>query len=180
MSSSGSPTLVLGPTTTDSQTDRMRTSVHPSLPTVVTDSWRGAKTRSYARVLVLFEPRPTGVAALRAAATLGDADLTVVTLAPQSLPPRCCARGPGVEVVNCVVREEAASELLEAQQILGSASTGVTFKTLVGTRDPPVEVWAADQAFDLIVLPSRRLSFGGHPLARKLRRATSAEIRLAG
>ena len=158
----------------------MRTSVHPSLPSVVTDSWRSASAERYQRVLVLFEPRPTGFAALREAAALREGAVTVVTLAPQALPPRCCARGPSVEVVNCVVREEAASELLEAQQILGSASTGVTFKTLVGTRDPPVEVWAADQAFDLIVLPSRRLSFGGHPLARKLRRATSAEIRLAG
>jgi hypothetical protein len=133
-------------------------------------------------VLVLFERRRAGVAALREAAALHEAnsDLTVVTLAPQALPPRCCARGPGVEVVNCVVREEAASDLREAQEILGNDSTGVTFKTLVSTRDPPLHVWAARQTFDLIVLPSRRLAFGGHPLARKLRRATSAEVRLAG
>jgi hypothetical protein len=159
----------------------MRMSVHPSLPSGVIDSQRSVGAQRLARILVLFEPSPTGAAALREAAALrqADTDLTVVTLAPQSLQPRCCARGPSVEVVNCVVREEAASDLCEAQEILGNAPN-VTFKTLVGTRDPPLDVWAAEQTFDLIVLPSRRLAFGGHPLARKLRRATAAEIRLAG
>jgi len=157
-------------------------SVHPSLSSGVIDSRRAVSAQRLARVLVLFEPTRTGAAALREAAALrqADTDLTVVTLAPQSLQPRCCARGPSVEVVNCVVREEAASDLCEAQEILGTAASDVTFKTLVGTRDPPLDVWAATQTFDLIVLPSRRLAFGGHPLARKLRRATAAEIRLAG
>ena len=158
----------------------MRMSVHSSIPAAVMGDRSAASARRPARVLVLFEPTPSGVAALRDAAALADGDLTVVTLAPQSLPPRCCARGPGVEVVNCVIREEAASELHEAQEILGDQATHVTFKTLVGTHDPPPEVWAAEHAFDLIVLPSRRLAFGGHPLARRLRRATAAEIRIVG
>jgi hypothetical protein len=160
----------------------MRMSVHSSLPSAVLDDRRGASAYRPARVLVLFESTPTGVAALREVAGLSeaDADLTIVTLAPQALQPRCCARGPSVEVVNCVVREEAASDLHEARAILGEETVRVTFKTLVGTRDPPLDAWAAQQAFDLILLPSRRLDLRGHPLARRLRRATTAEVRLVG
>jgi len=131
---------------------------------------------------VLFEPTPAGVAALREAAALGDAHtrLTVVALAPQSVQPRCCARGPGVEVVNCVVRDEAERDLAAAREILGERADGVTFKSLVGNRDPALAAWAAARAFEVIVLPARRLAFGGHPFARRLRRATSAELRLVG
>ena len=159
----------------------MHMSVHSSLSSAATDDGLVVSVQRPARVLALFEPTPSGAAALRDAAALVGGELTVVTLAPQSLPPRCCARGPGVEVVNCVIREEAASELHQAREILGDqATTHVTFRTLVGTRDPPPEVWAAEQFFDLIVLPSRRLAFGGHPLARRLRRATAAQIRVVG
>ena len=130
---------------------------------------------------MLFESTASGVAALREAARLQQADthVTVVTLAPQSVQPRCCARGPGVEVVNCVVREEAATDLCEAREILGD-ERNATFETLIGTRDPPLHAWAAEQAFDLIILPVRRLALRGHPLARRLRRATGAQIRLVG
>jgi hypothetical protein len=156
-------------------------SVHSSLPSAVLDDRDGAGARRPGRILVLFESTPSGVAALREAARLQGADthVTVVTLAPQSLQPRCCARGPSVEVVNCVVREEAATDLCEAREILGDEHN-VTFDTLIGTRDPPLHAWAAEQTFDLIVLPARRLALGGHPLARRLRRATAAEIRLVG
>jgi hypothetical protein len=135
-----------------------------------------------ARVLVLFESTPSGVAALRQAAAASDAhtQLAVVTLAPQSVPARCCARGPSVEVVNCVVRDAAEEDLREAREILGDAAQRATFTSLVGTRDPSLASWAAAKAFDLIVLPSRRLSIGGHPLARRLRRTTHAEVRLVG
>ena len=156
-------------------------SVHSSLPSAVLDDRDGASAQRPARILVLFESTPAGVAALREAERMRDANthLTVVTLAPQSPQPRCCARGPSVEVVNCVVREEAATDLHEARGILGDAAH-TTFETLVGTRDPPLHAWAAEQTFDLIVLPIRRLSLGGHPLARRLRRATATEIRLVG
>jgi hypothetical protein len=134
-----------------------------------------------ANVLVVFESSPGGRAALREAAELGgdDTHLTVVTLAPQSVASRCCARGPSVEVVNCVVRDEAEDDLREAREILGDAAGGATFKGLVARRDPPIARWAVANSFDLIVLPSRRLSTSGHPLARELRRATTAEVRLA-
>jgi universal stress protein family protein len=140
----------------------------------------GAGARPPARVLVLCESSRNGVAALREAAELAGAgsELTVVSLAPQAVPARCCQRGPGVEVVNCVVREEAERELCEAREILGEAAERATFRTLVGTRDPTLPAWAAAQSFDLIVVPARRLSFGGHPFARRLRRATTAELRL--
>jgi hypothetical protein len=144
------------------------------------DAPKRVGARRPARVLVLVESSRSGVAALREAAGLGDAgsELTVVSLAPQAVPAPCCRRGPGVEVVNCVVREEAEQELREAREILGDAAERATFRTLVGTRDPPLAAWAAAQSFDLIVLPARRLSFGGHPFARRLRRATTAELRL--
>ena len=155
-------------------------SVHSSVPPAVLDDRDRASARP-ARILVVFESTPSGVAALHEASRLREADthVTVVTLAPQSLQPRCCARGPSVEVVNCVVRDEAASDLCEAREILGD-ERDVTFETLIGTRDPPLHAWAAARSFDLIVLPARRLSLGGHPLARKLRRVTAAEVRLAG
>jgi len=142
----------------------------------------GAGSAQPGRVLVLFESTRSGVAALREAAQAGDSgtELAVVTLAPQSLPARCCARGPSVEVVNCVVRDAAEDDLREARRILGDTAEHATFTSLVGTRDPSLADWAATKAFDLIVLPSRRLSIGGHPLARRLRRATGVEVRLVG
>jgi hypothetical protein len=156
--------------------------MHAPYPDRGIDDRRGASSRPLTRVLVLFESTRSGVAALREAAELcnADAHLSVVTLAPQGVQSRCCARGPSVEVVNCVVRDEAEVDLREARQILGELAEGATFKSLVGTQDPPLSKWAAANAFDLIVLPSRRFSIGGHPLARKLRRTTTAEVRLIG
>ena len=131
---------------------------------------------------MLFESTPGGAAALREAAELSAAgtEVTVVTLAPQAVAARCCQRGPGVEVLNCVVRDEAADELCQARELLGAAAERVTFRTLIGNQDPPLCTWAAAQTFDLIVLPSRRFSLGGHPFRRRLRRATQAEFRLVG
>jgi hypothetical protein len=139
-----------------------------------------ASARAPARVLVLYEPGAGGAAALREAAALGGADtaLTVVTLAPQSVQPHCCNRGPGVEVVNCVVRDEAERDLELARTILGESGATTTFRSLVGGQDPPLHAWAATRAFDVIVLPRRRFSPVGHPLARRLRRASAGELRL--
>ena len=148
-------------------------------PPAAIDEQTGSSARRPARVLALFESTPNAVAALREAAEVSaDSHLTVVTLAPQSVQPRCCARGPGVEVVNCVVREEAERDLAQARRILGDAADRVTFRSLVGQQDPPLGAWAAEGNFDLILLPARR--FGSHPFARRLRRATRAELRLVG
>jgi hypothetical protein len=155
-------------------------SIGSTLPAGALDDRAGFGARRPARALVLFESTPSGKAALREAAELSGAGgkVTVLTLAPQAVAARCCQRGPGVEVLNCVVRDEAADELRQAREILGGEADRVTFTTLVETRKLPLAAWAAAQTFDLIVLPSRRFSIGGHPLARRLRRATGAEVRL--
>ncbi len=130
------------------------------------------------RVLVLFEPTPRGRIALRAAAEEIGADgrLTVVALAPQSRPSRCC--GPSVEALNCAVRDAAERDLHEAREALGPAADRASFHRLVGLRDPSLAVWARRREFDLVVLPAHRLRLRGHPWARGLRRALAAEIRV--
>jgi hypothetical protein len=157
-------------------------SIGSTLPAGALDDRDRFTARRPARALVLFEPTRSGAAAMSEAARLCGAgtDVTVVTLAPQAVAARCCQRGPGVEVLNCVVRDEAAGELDQAREMLGAAADRATFRTLIGKRDPPLRSWASAQAFDLILLPSRRRSLRGHPLARGLRRATKTELRLVG
>jgi hypothetical protein len=130
------------------------------------------------RVLVLYERCRSATAALREAVALTDAggELAVVTLAPQADPSRCC--GPGASEYNCAVREEAGLELREAREILGPAADRATFKVLIERRDLPLTAWGAGQGFDLVLLPARRLTLGGNRAAHKLRRSTSAEIRV--
>jgi hypothetical protein len=134
----------------------------------------------YKRILVLFEPSRSGEAALRAAAELTErgGSLTVITLAPQAPAQRCC--GPGPQCVNSAVREEAQLELRSAERIVGPLAARASFMVLVERRDPALPAWAASRSFDLVMLPSRRLSLGRGRLARTLRRATDAEVRLVG
>lgn len=131
------------------------------------------------RVLVVFEPCDTGRAALREAAELANAgsELSVVTLAPQARPMRW-GRGGGEGPYNIAVRQEAEIELREARQILGSVAKRATFTVLVGCPEPPLAAWAAERAFGLVLLPFHRLTLGGSRLAKGLRRATAAEVRL--
>jgi hypothetical protein len=132
-----------------------------------------------ARVLVVFEPGRTGKVALREAAELTEAgsELSVVTLAPQVRPLRCCGGG-GAGPYNCAVRQEAETELREARDILGTAARRATFNVLLGCPDPPLAAWVSEHAFALVLVPSHRLTLGGSRLARGLRRATAAEVRL--
>ena len=129
------------------------------------------------RVLVVYERCPSATAALREAVELTSAggELAVVTLAPQADPVRCCGPGPGA--YNCAIREEAALELREVREILGPAAERAGFKVLIERRDPPLAAWVAQQGFDLVLLPARRLTFGGNRAARRLRRS-GAEIRV--
>jgi hypothetical protein len=131
------------------------------------------------RVLVVFEPGRTGLAALREAAELAEAgsELSVVTLAPQARPLRCCGGG-GAGPYNCAVRGEAEAELQQARQNLGAAGGRAMFNVLVGCPEPPLTAWAAEHAFALILLPHHRLTLGGNRLAKGLRRSTGAEVRL--
>jgi hypothetical protein len=132
-----------------------------------------------ARVLVVFEPGRSGAAALREAAELAEAgsELSVVTLAPQARPLRCCGGG-GAGPYNCAVRGEAETELRQAREDLGSARGRATFTVLVGCPEPPLTAWVAEHAFNLVLLPLHRLTLGGNRLARSLRRATEADVRL--
>ena len=139
---------------------------------------RGASAGRAARVLVVYEPCPTGRAALREAAELANAgsELTVVTLAPQARP-LLWGKAGGEGPYNIAVREEAEMELRQARDILGSVAGRAAFTVLAGTC-PPLAPWAAAQAFDLVLLPHHRFTPGGSHLARGLRRATFAEVRL--
>ncbi len=140
---------------------------------------RGSGPSAGSRVLVVFEPCRTGAAALREGAQLANAGsvLSVVTLAPQARPLRCCGGG-GAGPYNCAVRGAAEAELCEARRHLGSVAGRATFTVLVGSPDPPLAAWVHEHDFNLILLPSRRLTLRGGPLARGLRRETDAEIRL--
>jgi hypothetical protein len=130
-------------------------------------------------VLVVFEEGRGGAAALREAAELagGGAELSVVTLAPQAKPFKCCGGG-GPGPYNCAVRDQAEDELRQARSLLGSLAERATFTLLVGTPAPPLAEWSATRGFDVILLPAPRLARGGGRQARALRRASRAEIRL--
>jgi hypothetical protein len=139
----------------------------------------GGSGRSAGRVLVVFESGRSGAAALRAGAELAEAgrELSVVTLAPQAKPLRCCGGG-GAGPYNCAVRAQASEELNEARDLLGAELKPAMLTVLVGHPDPPLVAWIGEHAFDIIVLPSRRLTLRGGRLARGLRRTTEADIRL--
>jgi hypothetical protein len=131
------------------------------------------------RVAVVFERSRAGSAALREAAELANAGrkLSVVTLAPQARPARW-GRAGGEGPYNIAVREEAELELREARDILGSVASRATFKMLAGSPQPPLASWVAQHGFGLVLLPRRRLTLGGNPFVRSLRKKTSAEVRL--
>jgi len=143
------------------------------------DGGRSATAGPSPRVLVVFEAGRAGAAALREAAELAGAgaELSVVTLAPQAKPYKCCGGG-GPGPYNCAVRDQAEDELRQARSLLGSLAGRATFTTLVGAPAPPLAEWSAEQAFDVIVLPGHRFTRGGGRRARELRRATPAEVRL--
>jgi nucleotide-binding universal stress UspA family protein len=150
-----------------------------STSTTPTASQETARPRGAPRIAVLYERTANGTAALREASDLAGAagSVTVVAFAPQSLPSGCC--GASVDALNRAVRDAAADDLAEARILLGADVGGATFKCVLRYADPPLPVWLADQGFDVIVLPARRLSRRGHPLARRLERVTDAEIRIA-
>lgn len=131
------------------------------------------------RVLAVFEPGHSGEATLREAAELAEAgcELSVVTLAPQARPSRCCGKG-GTGPYNIAVREEAEIELRQARGILGDTARRASFRVLVGCPGPPLAAWAQEHAFDLVLLPSHPLTRGGNRNARAMRRSISAEVRL--
>ena len=131
------------------------------------------------RVLVVFETGRCGEAALREGAELasGGAELSVVTLAPQAKPSKCCGGG-GAGPYNCAVRDQAEDELRAARRLLGSFAGRATFTLLRGSPSPPLAAWSARGVFDVILLPAPRLALRGGSRARALRRASQADVRL--
>lgn len=135
--------------------------------------------RANRRVLAVFEPGRSGEATLREAAELAESgcQLSVVTLAPQARPSRCCGKG-GTGPYNIAVREEAELELRQAKRILGATAERASFTVLVGHPSPPLAAWAQEHAFDLVLLPTHPFTRGGNSHARAMRRAAAAEVRL--
>ena len=131
------------------------------------------------RVLAVFEPGDSGEATLREAAELAEAgcELSVVTLAPQARPSRCCGKG-GTGPYNIAVRDEAEIELRQARDVLGAAASRASFTVLVGCPSPPLAAWAREHAFDVVLLPAHPFTRGGNRHAKAVRRAVSAEVRL--
>jgi riboflavin biosynthesis pyrimidine reductase len=134
-------------------------------------------------VLVLYEPGSSGARTLDQARELisaQDGQLTVVTVAPRDTR----VRGTGVSArdYNDAVRDSAQRELDEARRLLGPLAERTRFEVVVEGGNNSLAAWAADGAFDIILLPARRRLFsrGGHPLAAALRDSTAADVRVVG
>jgi hypothetical protein len=148
-----------------------------AVPAPPPDWWPGRAER----VLVVYREGRQGAAALRAAAALAEtgAELSVVTLAPQAKPLRCC-KGGGAGPYNCAVKDAADEGLDTARTALGTLAARASFTRLVGTPWPPLAEWSAARRFDVAIVPRDRFARGGGQVARELRAATKAEVRLAG
>lgn len=133
------------------------------------------------RVLVVYCEGRAGEAALRAGAELAEAgaELAVVTLAPQAKPLKCC-KGGGAGPYNCAVKDAADDELHQARALLGRLASRASFTKLVGTPWPPLGEWSAARSFDVAIVPRARFARSGGPIARELRAATDADVRIAG
>jgi hypothetical protein len=135
------------------------------------------------RVLVLYERGESGSRAIDQARELilaRDGQLTVVTLAPRDMR----VRGTGVSArdYNDAVRESAQRELVEARRLLGSLAERIVFEVVFEGGNASLVGWAADGAFDVILLPARRRLFSRrtHPFAARLRESTAADVRVVG
>jgi riboflavin biosynthesis pyrimidine reductase len=133
------------------------------------------------RVLVLYEKGTSGSRTLDQARELiraQDGHLTVVTVAPRDTR----VRGTGVSArdYNDAVHDSAQRELDEARRLLGPLADPIVFEVVVEGGNTSLAGWAADGAFDIILLPARRRLFsrGGHPLAAALRDSTAADVRV--
>ena len=132
-------------------------------------------------VLVLYEPGASGSRTLDQARELiqaHDGQLTVVTVAPRDTR----VRGTGVSArdYNDAVRDSAQRELDEARRLLGPLAGPVVLEVVAEGGNSSLAAWAAERAFDIILLPARRRLFsrGGHPLATALRESTEADVRV--
>jgi hypothetical protein len=133
------------------------------------------------RVLVLYERGGNGALTIDQALELveaQDGQLTVVTLAARD----ARVRGTGVSArdYNDAVRESAKQDLEHARARLGSRAGQIVFGVVVEGGKSSLGSWAAEGAFDVILLPARQRVFSRrtHPLAAGLRGATGADVRV--
>jgi hypothetical protein len=148
----------------------------------MTESLRSGELEARAAtgpVAAVFERGESGESVLREAAELAGAgrEVSVLTLAPQSRSP-LWGRASGTGPYNEAVLEEAAIELDEAREILGSVAGRASFEVLSGSPQPHLASWVTEHRVALVVLPHHRLAPGGNLYARSLRKKTSAEVRL--
>jgi hypothetical protein len=132
------------------------------------------------RVLVLYEPGRAGKRALDLAKELAEAEQATLTVACRV--PRAtsgCCTGSATIYNRCLL-EAVGEDLNEARGLLGDAAYDARFELLIDGIDPPLAQWSARSRFDLIVLPARRGPFRRprHPEARRLERATRAQVRV--
>jgi hypothetical protein len=132
-------------------------------------------------VLVLCESGRGTVAALDAARELvefEDAELTVVAVAPRAASGARC--GNSALEYNAAVAAAVWKDLDDARERLGPAGADASYTLLIEDIDPPLDAFAAMDAFDLVLLPARRwaLRAGRHPAAARLTRMSLAEVRV--
>jgi hypothetical protein len=157
------------------------THIDPDLPTSKRSADSDAVRSVGSRVVVLYEPGRSGLAALDLARRLVLAEgcmLTVVAVAPQDAR-MCCGAGSAVDY-NRAVRDAADCELQDACELLGPVGKRASFRLLVQDKDPPLTAWVAGGEFDLVLLPARKrpLRREKHPAADQLCRSTGAEVRV--
>jgi nucleotide-binding universal stress UspA family protein len=133
------------------------------------------------RVLMVFEPARSGAAALELARELVErqgATLTVVSVAPQGTSGARC--GNSALDFNLAIQDLVTEDLDYARAYLEEFGAHASYEVLIDGVSPSLDEFAAAGRFDLVLLPARRrpMRAPGHPAAKPLRRATSAEIQI--
>jgi nucleotide-binding universal stress UspA family protein len=133
------------------------------------------------RVLVVFEPARSGAAALELARELVErqgATLTVVSVAPQGMSGARCGNSP-IDY-NLAIQDSVVGDLDRARARLEEFGARASYELLIDGDSPSLDEFAAAGGFDLVLLPARRrpMRAPGHPAAKRLRHATSAEIQI--
>jgi nucleotide-binding universal stress UspA family protein len=133
------------------------------------------------RVLMVFEPARSGGAALELARELVErqgATLTVVSVAPQGRSGARC--GNSALDYNLAMQDSVVGDLDRARARLEEFGASASYELLIDGGSPSLDEFASAGRFDLVLLPARRrpMRAPGHPAAKRLRHATSAEIRV--
>ena len=137
-----------------------------------------------ARVLVVFEPGTRGDGAVLEAAGLardgaGEAELTVVALAPSQPVVRCA---PSDDALDLAVIEAAEGELAHARQLLAGedAALRVVYETLADAGARSLAALISGRDAEVVVFPRRRRLVGGLVRAGAVERLVRAQVVVAG